>query len=222
MNVIKIQIVLFLKNLINRPDLLAEHINDKMGGLFDAMPMCLDLPMDAPAEIPVVSRKSTRLPHVLNISRNRCDLVLTPNIENSSLSVIEARYSDEIDSFIKATLANNSLVRIGVVYTVFEEIAKPCDVISQKYFGGSIKGESELSFRVNKVTNIKGIEVNNVFNVSNATAETNGETREGIVYIRDVNNVVGAANTQLTPKQINSILKHSYATLDDKVFGEAK
>ena len=222
MNVIKIQIALFLKDLINRPDLLAEHINDKMGGLFDAMPMCLDLPIDAPPEIPVVSRKSTRLPHILNISRNRCDLILTPNVENSSLSVIEARYSDEIDTFIKATLVNNSLVRIGVVYTVFEETAKPCDAISQKYFGGLIKGENELSFRVNKVTNIKGIEVNNVFNVSNATAETNGETRDGILYIRDINNVVGVANALLTPKQINSILKHSYATLDDKVFGEAK
>lgn len=221
MKVLKIQIALFLKDFINRPDLLAEHINDRMGNLFDAMPMCLDLPLDAPAEIPVVTRKSTRLPHVLNVSRNRCDLILTPNIENSSLSVIEARYSDEIDTFIKATLVNNSLLRIGVVYTVFEEKVKPCDVISQKYFGGSIKGESELSFRVNKVTNIKGIEVNNVFNVSNATAETNGETREGILYIRDINNVVGVANTPLTSKQITSILKHSYFSLDDQVFGEA-
>lgn len=222
MKVLKIQIALFLKDFINRPDLLAEHINDRMGNLFDAMPMCLDLPLDAPAEIPVVTRKSTRLPHVLNVSRNRCDLILTPNIENSSLSVIEARYSDEIDTFIKATLVNNSLLRIGVVYTVFEEKVKPCDVISQKYFGGSIKGESELSFRVNKVTSIKGIEVNNVFNVSNATAETNGETREGILYIRDINNVVGVANTPLTSKQITSILKHSYFFLDDQVFGEAK
>ena len=72
------------------------------------------------------------------------------------------------------------------------------------------------------LTNIKGIEVNNVFNVSKATAETNGETREGILYIRDINNVVGVANTPLTSKQITSILKHSYFSLNDQVFGEAK
>ena len=222
MKVINIQIALFFKDFINRPDLLAEHINERMGGLFDAMPMCLDLPMDAPAEIPVVSRKSTRLPHVLNVSRNRCDLILTPNIENSALSVIEARYGDEVYEYVKAALDNNVIVRVGVIYTVFEERARPCDAISSKYFGGLIKGESELSFRVNKVTNLKGIEINNVFNVSNATAETNEITTEGILYIRDINNVIKPGNSKLTQKQIGNILKHSYTFLDDKVFGEAK
>lgn len=222
MKVIKIQIALFFKDIISRPDLLAEQINQKLGNMFDAMPTCVDLPLDAPAEIPVVYRKCTKLPHLLNVSRNRCDLIFTPLVENNVLSVIEARYSNDILEYVKAAMSNYEIIRIGIVYTVFQENKKPCDYISSKYFGGLIKGESELSFRVNKVTNVKGIETNCVFNVSNAVAETDGNKEEGIVYIRDINNVVKVMNTPLTLKQITNILKHSYSMLNDQVFGEAK
>ena len=222
MSVIKIQIALFFKDIISRPDLLAEEINQKLGNIFDAMPTCMDLPLDAPPEIPIVYRKSTKLPHLLNVARNRCDLILTPMLENNSLGVIEARYNNEITEYIKAAIAGYDVTRIGIVYTVFQEVETPCDYISNKYFGGLIKGESELSFRVNKLTNIKGIETNCVFNVSNAIAETNGKKDEGVLFIRDINNVVKATNSKLTLKQITNILKHSYSMLDEKVFGDAK
>ena len=222
MKVIKIQIALFFKDIISRPDLLAENINQKLGNMFDAMPTCMDLPLDAPAEIPIVYRKSTKLPHLLNVARNRCDLILTPMVENNSLGVIEARYNNEITEYIKAAMSENDVIRIGIVYTVFQEAEKPCDYISTKYFGGLIRGENELSFRVNKVTNIKGVETNSVFNVSNAIAETNEKKDEGILFIRDINNVVKATGSKLTLKQITNILKHSYSMLDENVFGEAK
>lgn len=222
MKVIKIQIALFFKDIINRPDFVAENINQRLGNMFDAMPTCMDLPLDAPAEIPIVYRKSTKLPHLLNVARNRCDLILTPMIENNSLGVIESRYNNEITEYIKAAMEGNDIVRIGIVYTVFKETEKPCDYISNKYFGGNIKGENELSFRVNKVSILKGIETNSVFNVSNAIAETNGKKDEGILFIRDINNVVKATNSKLTLKQITNILKHSYSMLDENIFGEAK
>ena len=222
MKVIKIQVALFFRDIISRPDILAENINQKLGNMFDAMPTCVDLPLDAPAEIPIVYRKSTKLPHQLNVARSRCDLILTPMVENNSLAVIESRYNNEILEYIKAAMEGNDVIRIGIVYTVFQEAEKPCDYISTKYFGGLIKGENELSFRVNKVTNIKGVETNSVFNVSNAIAETNGKKDEGVLYIRDINNVVKTTSSNLTLKQITNILKHSYSMLDDNVFGEAK
>lgn len=222
MKVITIQIALFFKDIISRPDLLAEDINKKMGGIFDAMPTCIDLPLDAPAEIPVVQRKSTRLPHVLNVSRNRCDLILTPLVENSYLSVVEARYGNEILEYIKAAMQGNEIVRTGIIYTVFQADKKPCEHISNKYFGGLIKGGSELSFRVNKVSNVKGIDINCVLNITNAIAETNGQEEEGILYIRDINSVVNVTNAPLTFKQLNNICKHSYTYLNEQTFGEAK
>ena len=222
MKVINIQIALFFKDIISRPDRLAEEINQKMGDIFDAMPTCIELPPDAPAEIPIVCRKSSKLPHQLNVARNRCDLILTPMLENNALGVIESRYNNEITDYITTAIERNDIVRIGIVYTVFEEVEKPCEYISDKYFGGLIKGESELSFRFNKILNIKGIDTNNVFSVSNATAESNGEKEEGILYIRDINNVTKEGDSRLTSKQIINILKHSYSILDENIFGEAK
>lgn len=222
MKVVQVQIALFFKDFISRPDFLAEEINQKMGNVFDAMPTCVDLPIDAPAEIPIVYRKSNKLPHMLNVSRNRCDLMLTPMEENNSLNVIESRYSNEIMEYVKAAISKNDIVRIGVVYTVFEEKTKPCEYISQKYFGGHIKDGNELSFRINKVKNIKGIETNCVFNVSNVIAEINEKKGEGILFIRDINNVVNPQNNKLTIKQISNILKHSYSLLDENLFGEAR
>lgn len=222
MKVVKIQVALFFKDIVSRPDLLAEEINQKLGNMFDAMPTCMDLPLDAPAEIPVVCRKSTKLPHLLNVSRSRCDLILTPLVENTSLSVIEARYNNDFLEYIKVAMKTNEIIRIGIVYTVFQENRKPCEFISDKYFGGLIKGESELSFRVNKVINIKGTETNCVFSVSNAMAETDGKKEEGVLYVRDINSVITVANSPLTFKQITNILKYSYSMLNEQEFGEAK
>ena len=222
MKVINLQVALFFKDIVSRPDLLAENINKRLGNMFDAMPACIDLPIEAPAEIPIVYRKSTKLPHTLNVARNRCDLFFTPMVENDSLGVIEARYNNEIIEYIKATMEENNVIRIGLVYTVFQEAENPCDYISAKYFGGHIKGESELSFRVNRIMKIKGIEVNSVLNISNAIAETEGKKEEGILFVRDINNAVKTTSSDLTLKQIVSILKHSYSLLDENVFGEAK
>ena len=222
MKVVQIQVALFLSDTINRPDLLAEEINQKLGNRFDAMPHCVALPIDAPPEIPVVTRRSTTLPHQLNVSHKRCDLLISPLVENASLSVIETRYGEEIMDYVRAVMQHNKIDRIGVVITVFRETQEPCERISEEYFGGQNKGASELSFRVNQVTSIKGFDLNCIFSVANGISETNGETSEGILYIRDINNVVKEATGSLTPKQITSVLKHSYHFLDEARFGEAK
>lgn len=222
MKVISIQIALFFKDLVSRPDYLAEQINQKLGNIFDAMPICMDLPLEAPAEIPVVQRKSTTLPHLLNISRNRSDLTLYPMQENNQLQIIESRYSDDILNYIKTTIQDHEIIRVGIVYTVFQPIDMPCDYISERYFGGNIRGENELSFRMNKIINVRGVNTNNVLNVSNAVANANGKKESGVIYIRDINTVTEGAPKTLSLKQITNILKHSYTILNNESFGEAK
>lgn len=112
MKVISIQIALFFKDLVSRPDYLAEQINKKLGNIFDAMPICIDLPLEAPAEIPVVQRKSTTVPHSLNISRNRSDLTLYPMQENNQLQIIENRYSETI--FYKGIMPSEKVLDFPV------------------------------------------------------------------------------------------------------------
>lgn len=222
MKVISIQVALFFKDLVSRPDCLAEQINQKLGNIFDAMPICMDLPLEAPAEIPVVQRKCTTLPHLLNISRNRSDLILYPMQENNQLQIIENRYSGDILNYIRTTIQDHDIIRVGIVYTVFQPIDTPCDYISAHYFGGNIKGENELSFRMNKIIGVKGVNTNNVFNVSNAVANADGKEESGVIYVRDINTVTEGTPKTLNLKQITNILKHSYTVLNDKSFGEAR
>ena len=54
MKLVNIQIALFFANKIERPDLFANRVNSRLNNLFDAMPQILNLPDDAPDEIPLV------------------------------------------------------------------------------------------------------------------------------------------------------------------------
>ena len=220
MNVVSIQVILFLKNIIARPDFLAEEINQKMNNLFDAMPTCIDLPPNAPAEIPMVFRKSTNSSHTLNISRMKCELTFSPTIDDNQLSTIHKKYSEYINSYINAAILNHEIVRIGIIYTVFKSCDNPCEYISHNYFNDSLINKDELSLRLNKVTTIDEIKINNVFSISDVIAKINEKDKRGVLITRDTNNVPDVSNTPLTFKQISSILSHSYSKLDDSIFME--
>lgn len=76
MKLISMQVALFTIDLISRPDLLFNNINGRLGNIFDSMPMILDLPLDVPAEIPVVQAKSSNDVFAMNVSRKRIDLFI--------------------------------------------------------------------------------------------------------------------------------------------------
>ncbi len=221
MRVLSIQVVLFSRDLISRPDLVANKINERLGNVFDSIPTCLNLPLDAPPEIPVVQWQSNKFPNVLNVSRIRTDFIINPTEENSTLEIIESRYKDTIVRYISAVAEQCPVFRIGIIFKVFEEVDDPCSAISEKYFGGFIRGAQELSFRQNKVSTIKGIKINNIFNVANSVIQAEKSLR-GILYTRDINNAVNqSSNEVITQKRIETVLKHSFSFLADSKFGEA-
>ena len=78
MKLVSIQMAMFANNLIPRPDLLMNKINTKMNNVFDAIPNIINLPMNAPPEIPVAQVTSTNNVYALNISRSRVDLTISP------------------------------------------------------------------------------------------------------------------------------------------------
>ena len=58
MKLISIQIALFSAEQVFRPDLLMNAINEKLGNILDDMPTILNIPVDVPADIPIVQAKS--------------------------------------------------------------------------------------------------------------------------------------------------------------------
>ena len=221
MEIVRIQLAIFFKHLISRPDHLAKRIDEKLGGIFDAMPEIIGLPMDAPPEIPIVRCNSTKFPYELSIARNRCDFFIKPQQENRDLEIIELRYSKYISNVIESSISDNEITRIGIVYSAFEEQATPCDFISYKYFGSTVSRANELSFRMNREKQLNGIKINNILKVENATRKKDNVV--GVAYTRDINSSrLSETKKSLTKRQIASILDFSYSLLTKAKFGEVK
>lgn len=221
MEVIRIQLALFLRDLISRPDKFAENINQRLNNVFDAMPEILDIPMDAPPEIPIARFKSSKVPYLLNVSRMRCDLMISPQEENRFLKIIESRYHNDFLACIEEALESNAIARIGIVYSAFEEVKNPCAVISKNYFGNQIGDVDELSFRTNKIHMIDDIQVNSILKVAKGTRKS--DKINGIMYTRDVNSsLLSQKDTGLTKEQVVGILNFSYAALSDEKFREVE
>jgi hypothetical protein len=70
-----IQGVLFIENFAFRNKLgIASRINEAAGNLFDGDPTMLDLPLEAPPEIPRIQLKDSKSHYSLNFCLNRIDL----------------------------------------------------------------------------------------------------------------------------------------------------
>ena len=70
-----IQGVLFIENFAFRDKLrIASKINETVNNLFDGDPTMLDLPVDAPPEIPRIQLKDSKSHYSLNFCLNRIDL----------------------------------------------------------------------------------------------------------------------------------------------------
>lgn len=58
MRLLSLQVALFVDGVIDRPDRLMPQINSEFNNLFNDMPNIIKLPMEAPAEIPIVQMSS--------------------------------------------------------------------------------------------------------------------------------------------------------------------
>ena len=103
MKCVSLQVALFWKERLERPDTFANRINERLDNIFDAMPQIINLPADVPVDIPVVQMTSTTKSIQLNVSRNRCDLLINPNLmmQNSLGGAIQS-FNDFVIKYISS------------------------------------------------------------------------------------------------------------------------
>lgn len=223
MKLLSVQIALFLNGLTVRADIFAENINKKLNDMFDAMPVCLDLPVEAPIDMPIVHRKGTNTLHTLTVARSRCDLCLILNSNDDELKQFKEKYNHVIVEFVNAVLEQCTVNRVGIVYNGFERLEMPCKYIVEKYFNSRVKIGDEISFRINNIQEVKNIKINNVFNVSNFIKVDEDEKESGVLVTRDINSVTeNNVLVEINDKDIINILKYSYTFLTNEKFGEIK
>lgn len=189
MELVSIQIALFLKETLRRPDLYYNEINKEMGGIFDAIPTIIPLPDNAPLEIPVVQMFSIDGKYKLNIARGRIDFFcLSQTLTNSFKAITMQEVHGLVERFYKSILRSKQLYRVGYVFTAFHEDNDAVRTIARKYFSGEeFYRCSELSLYRNLPITIEKKKINCLLKVSSGNV-TKGQTDyPGIIIEQDIN-----------------------------------
>lgn len=210
MKVLSIQMALFTGDLISRPDLMMSSINDAMGNIFDAMPNIMNLPMNAPPEIPIAQTKSSNEKYALNVSRNRIDLLISPQYETQDgpLELVRS-FKSSIDKYYKSVLNLTDLVRAGMVITLFEEEENNVKRIYDKYFCMHYSLDcTEAEFKINKQKMIRGMVFNNIQFVQAGVMHMENRVQKGVLIQFDVNNALENGKT-ISNEIITSIVTQS-------------
>lgn len=224
MKLVNLQIALFFENRLERPDLFANRINSRLNNSFDAMPQIINLPDEAPADIPVVQMHSSRDDSRFNVSKQRCDLFLSPELlAQTSLSSSVNNCQELFYEYLKSVFEETQgIIRVGLIATGFEEKADSAMHISEKYLSTSSPCK-EVSIRINRPETADGFDLNNILEISdgNLINEKLGINQTGIVIKRDINNVP-KDGVLLTSKNIKTIWKRALLYFTDKKIGEIK
>lgn len=214
-NILNLQLALFFTDVIRRPDKLIDGINEATGNLFDGIPQILDIPMEAPMEIPVVLLKSETGIYLCNISRGRIDFIYNDNNLNKEWSSVISDFYAKTQLIIKHIGIQHSINRFGIIGNFFIEDKNPAWQINRKYMKHEITDVDEIIVRYNKRKEMYGLVLNNITHIE---ASINQITQtKGIVIQRDINNNPTDANIS-----IENIIKIIDISLKDYSSDEMK
>ncbi len=215
MKLLSIQIALFTKEILSRPDLIMAEVNSKVGSIFDAMPNILNLPLEAPAEIPLVQARSTNGVYALNVSRNRIDFSISPKFEEDIPPLeLFKKYRPLVDKYYKSIINTTDLIRIGVVITLFHKTENNIMAIYDKYLNIPYSNDcTEINFRMNRQKIIKGIVYNNIKTVQAAELHVGSTSHKGVIIQLDTNNI---------PEENKEISDSIIANMLNQVAGKIK
>jgi len=165
-----IQGVLFIENFAFRNKLeVASKINDAVNNLFDGDPVMLDLPSEAPPEIPRIQLKDSNAVYTLNFSPVRIDFFYNergkPEKTLESLAENYLKYLFGIAGLIKASF-NLGIPRIALVLKASGEMESGSNLFVYKKFLGEnqfFNGASALEIHALGKTTMKDYHINRWF-----------------------------------------------------------
>lgn len=208
---IKVQFGIFFENLINRPDLLASVVSEAFP-IFDAPPLNLPLPPEAPPEIPISQIKSSDGKWQLSISKIRADIYLneTEIDEENNKVMLEIL----LLCFKKAKEQSTEINRLVHFQSYIRELDRSktaIELIQEKFSKKSFENTEELMIRFNQQEKISDFEVNNITIIENAKKV---DTEEDVILIqRDINTRQDIPN-KFTQKNVETFFASTQEQLD--------
>ena len=192
MKLLSVQMAIFSEDIISRPDLLFDEVNKSVGNIIDDMPNIINLPPEAPAEIPIVQSNSKDGHFKINVSRSRIDLFLNFGIGNNNTPQ-ETLTSEEniLEKFYQSVLSIIAVNRAGLIITMFSPRSDNVKAIYGKYFSEKYDNKIvEASMRINKQIVKSAVTYNNIRAIEAVTLNIGNEEVDGVLFQFDINNVV--------------------------------
>lgn len=193
---IRVQFGIFFNRPINRPDLISSEVLQKFQSEFDAPPINLPLPPEAPVDIPISQLRSKNRVWNLNVSKIRAEVIFNSkdiddfkdevnigNIEKVILLCADKAREQSVDI--------NRIVNFAV-YVLYHN--KPIEFLQKSFKIKEFNDTIELNIRFNQRENKNGFKINNITIIDNGTVEKNGEVKKGLILTKDINNIIPNEN----------------------------
>jgi hypothetical protein len=162
-----IQGVLFIENFAFRNKLdIASKINEAVNNLFDGDPIMLDLPPEAPLEIPRIQLKDSKTMFSLNFSPTRIDFFYNERGKpEKTLDILSDDYLKYLFNIVKLIKGEYHLgvPRIALVLKTLNEVEAESNLfVLEKFLGGNpfFKSASSLEIHALEKTTMKDYHIN--------------------------------------------------------------
>jgi hypothetical protein len=173
-----IQSVLFIENFAFRNKLgIASRVNEAVNNLFDGDPTMLDLPVDAPPEIPRIQLKDSKSHYSLNFCLNRIDLFYNeagkPEKKLATLKEDYLNYFFKIVALVKDDY-HLSTPRIALVLKGVSDVERGANLFMAEKFLGNMPffGDTyALEIHALEKREFKEFDINRWFRIKTARSQ---------------------------------------------------
>lgn len=205
-----LQVALFFRDRVDRPDQLATNINKQLDNMFDKIPTVIPVPEDAPVEVPVVMMTSTTLPYQLNFSRKRADLIL-PHSGPVERGKDQRNQFVEFAKKLSGQMAREvSIIRVGVIAHCYQPVEDVPAYINRKFAKRSIPSNAdEVMIHYNIKKDKNKILTNNLITIQEQNFTNSSDViMKGVYFMFDKNNHISESVIQ------NSFIRDMIDSID--------
>jgi hypothetical protein len=187
-----IQAVLFIENFAFQNKLaIASRINDVVDNLFDGDPTMLDLPADAPPEIPRIQLKDSRPIYSLNFSPSRIDFFYNESEKpEKSLNIIKDEYLGYFFKIVNLVKDEYRLTipRTAIVLKAISEVEMGSNLFLYEGFLGRnpfFKDTYAMEIHALEKSRMKDFNINRWFRIKTARSSLD---RNNVLFVEiDIN-----------------------------------
>lgn len=196
--ILSLQLALFFKDMIMRPDMDFSNINSEMKNIFDAIPQIIPVPQELPAEVPIIVQSSSNKEYNCNIARTRIDFILNRTNDDKTNEELLSNFDKHSQRLSNYVFSITSIIRFGIVARYFFYDENAVKTMQNKFFTPKVHDSEELSLRFNKPTYTSGLKINDILEINSMKLLLNNKPEKGILIQRDINNnVVPGKNIKL-------------------------